>query len=186
MIAHREFESDVVLVAKSLLGGRLAVRGCEGRISEVEAYHQSEPGCHGYRGITPSCEAMFGPAGRLYVYRCYGIHMMLNIVCEPEGIGAAVLIRSLEPLLGLGVMRERRGHVDDSLLCAGPGRLAQALGISSADNGACLGAGGISVILGAPDPSQILSAPRVGLSRGVDLPMRFALKGEEWLSRPMG
>ncbi len=184
MSLSSRFEQPVVEVAKDLLGGTLTLGGCSGRISEVEAYHQSEPGCHGHTGVTPRCQDLFGPPGTIYVYRSYGIHLMLNFVCEADGVGAAVLIRALEPMSGLERMRTRRKVSNDKLLCAGPGRLAQALSVAIEDSGDRVGR---RVEVGFPVQRipNIESSTRIGLTKGTDLKMRFAARGERWLSQPM-
>jgi DNA-3-methyladenine glycosylase len=133
---RREFyERPVLVVARELIGCTVSHGGCTGVIVETEAYHHSEPACHAFVGLTPRTETLFGPPGKAYVYRSYGIHALLNAVCEPEGVGAAVLIRALEPVAGLDQMRRRRGGVADRELCSGPGKLTQALGIELVDNG---------------------------------------------------
>ena len=139
-------------VAAGIIGWTLLVDGVGGRIVEVEAYTEDDPASHAFRGATARNASMFGPPGHLYVYRSYGIHWCANVVCERPGRGAGVLLRALEPTHGLDRMRERRGVVDERLLCAGPGRLTQALGLTGADDGADLSAPAVRA--GAADVSR--------------------------------
>src|ERR1700694_1039498 len=134
------FARSVHQVAPELIGATLLFDGVGGRIVEVEAYHQSDPAAHSFGGRTPRNAVMFGPPGRAYVYRSYGIHWCLNFVCEPEGSASAVLIRAIEPTVGLPAMRRRRGIADERLLCSGPGRVCEALRITAAHNGLALDA----------------------------------------------
>src|SRR5271169_278384 len=134
-IGRSFFGRSVLEVAPDLIGATLLVSGVGGRIVEVEAYHQTDPAAHSFHGPTARNAVMFGPPGFAYVYRSYGIHWCLNFVCEPKGSAGAVLIRALEPLTGLAAMRRRRGLTDERLLCSGPGRLCEALGITRAQNG---------------------------------------------------
>lgn len=177
------FARSVQDVAVDLLGCVLVVGQCAGRIVEVESYPNDDPASHSFRGPTPRCLTMFGPPGRLYVYRSYGIHWCANVVCEPDGVAGAVLIRALQPLDGLEVMRERRGTDTDRLLCAGPGRLCQALGLTGADDGAVLGGSRVQLRSG-PAPERVLTGPRIGLSVSQDLPWRRGEAGSRYLSRP--
>jgi DNA-3-methyladenine glycosylase len=176
---------SVLEVARGLLGWTLLHDGVGGPIVEVEAYSPDEPASHAFRGRTPRNGAMFGMPGTLYVYRSYGIHWCVNIACEPEGIGAAVLLRALEPTAGLEVMRARRGGVADRLLCSGPGRLTQALGIDRASDG-------LSVLeppfaLEPPgDEVEVVATPRIGITKAVELPWRYVVSGSRWSSRPAG
>lgn len=167
-------------VAADLLGACLTVRGCGGRVVETEAYAADDPASHSFRGPGQRNAAMFGPAGHAYVYRSYGLHWCLNVVCTP---GEAVLIRALEPLEGLAIMRRRRGQEDLAALCSGPGKLGQALGIDRADDGAAFD--GVALrLLPDPVPATLrLAGPRIGISRAVDLPWRFGLRGSPFLSR---
>ena len=155
-----------------------------GRIVETEAYHDSEPACHAFVGLTPRTRTLFGEPGRAYVYRSYGIHALLNAVSEPEGTGAAVLIRALEPLEGIDLMRERRGleRVED--LCSGPGKLTQALGIGLDLNDTPLD-GPIAIYPRAPgEAPSTVAGPRIGITRAVDLPWRFCDVDSRCVSRP--
>jgi DNA-3-methyladenine glycosylase len=191
------YERGVVEVARDLLGCVVEHDGVAGTIVETEAYHDSEPACHAFVGLTPRTSTLFGAPGRAYVYRSYGIHALLNAVCEREGVGAAVLIRALQPLAGIERMKSRRsaaargpganGGLAKTGLCSGPGKLTQALGIELAHNGTDLAAGPV-VIRGAPvgwrgpDP---LSGPRIGISKGLELSWRFCVAGSPYVSRPL-
>ena len=152
-------------------------------IVETEAYAPDDPASHSYRGRTPRNAAMFGPAGHLYVYRSHGIHWCANVVCEEDGIGAAVLLRALEPTAGLPRMRERRGLEDVRLLCAGPGRLAEALGITGAHDGLPLDRPPFE-LLAASGSIAIETTTRVGITRAGNLPWRYVLAGSSFPSRP--
>jgi len=182
------YERPVLEVARDLLGCVVSHGGCAGVIVETEAYHDSEPACHAFVGLTPRTRTLFGPPGRAYVYRSYGIHALLNAVCEPEGVGAAVLIRALEPLAGLELMAARRATGDPRRLCSGPGRLTQALGIELRHNGSDLQLG--PVVISPPLPAwsdlAVASDRRVGISRAAELPWRFCIAGSPYLSRPVG
>jgi len=157
--------------------------GVGGLIVEVEAYHHTEPAAHSYRGETARNAVMFGPAGYVYVYRSYGIHWCLNFVCEPKGSASAVLIRALEPIEGLPVMRRRRGVQEERLLCSGPGRLCEALGITVAQNGLALDRPPFA-LFARPEPVEVVAGIRIGLTKAVDLPWRYGLKGSRFLSKP--
>ena len=174
------FDRDVGLVAPELIGASLFVGETGGVIVEVEAYDRDDPASHSYRGQTLRNGVMFGPPGHAYVYRSYGIHWCLNFVCRP---GSAVLIRAVEPIAGVDVMRKRRGLDEMRLLCAGPGRLCQALGIDIAVNGLALDEPPFR-LLPAPSPFEPLVGVRIGISRGVDTPWRYGLNGSRFLSRP--
>ena len=178
-----DFDRPSELVARALIGATLLVDGVGGVIVETEAYDQADPASHTFTGPTPRNAAMFGPAGHAYVYRSYGIHWCLNFTCRMAGHGAGVLIRALEPRTGLDVMRERRGLSDARLLCSGPGRLGQALGITMAHYGLPLDRPPFFV--GAPDePVEVAAGPRIGLSKAIEQPWRFGLAGSRFLSRP--
>src|SRR2546423_1644670 len=139
------YDRPVLEVARDLIGCVVRHEACSGVIVEAEAYHDSEPACHAFVGLTPRTATLFGPPGRAYVYRSYGIHALLNAVCEPEGVGAAVLIRALEPVEGIELMRERRGLEPLRTLCSGPGKLTQALGIGLHHNGQDLARGEVMI-----------------------------------------
>lgn len=177
------YSRPVVEVARDLVGCVVAHEGCSGRIVEAEAYHQTEPACHAYVGLTPRTRTLFGPPGRAYVYRSYGIHAMLNAVCEAEGTGAAVLVRALEPLDGLDAMRERRGVARLEDLCSGPGKLCQALGIGLDLDGADLATGPIQILPGGPTP-PLTASPRIGITKAAELPWRFSESQSRFVSRP--
>jgi DNA-3-methyladenine glycosylase len=174
-------------VAHDLIGCVLRHGETAGRIVETESYHQSEPACHAYTGCTPRTEVLFGPPAVAYVYRSYGIHACLNAVAETEGVGAAALIRALEPVDGLDLMRERRGLERPEDLCSGPGKLTQALGIWLDLNGTPLSGGGpIEIVPPAASdrPARVVRAPRVGINRAMDLPWRFCDTTSRHVSRP--
>lgn len=181
------YERPVVEVARDLVGCVVEHDGCAGRIVETEAYHQSEPACHAYAGVTPRTRTLFGPPGRAYVYRSYGVHALLNAVCEPEGTGAAVLIRALQPLAGVELMRRRRGAgLPDEQLCSGPGKLTQALGVGLAHNGCDLAWGPVQI--SPPEPAwrapAVVGGVRIGITRAAELPWRFCAARNEHVSRP--
>jgi DNA-3-methyladenine glycosylase len=173
-------------VARDLVGCTLRHAGTEGRIVETESYHQQEPACHAYAGLTGRTETLFGAPSLAYVYRSYGIHACLNAVAEDEGVGAAVLIRALEPLDGIEVMQERRGVERAEELCSGPGKLTQALAIGVELNGSSLCDGPIEVLPrppGAPPP-RVVKGERIGITKAADLPWRFCDAGSACVSRP--
>ncbi len=172
------------MVAPALIGATLLVDGVGGRIVEVEAYDQEDPASHGYRGRTERNASMFGPPGHAYVYRSYGIHWCLNLVCEGEGMAAAVLVRALEPTHGLDAMRERRGLDDPRLLCSGPGRLCQALGVTREQDGLALDRPPFE-LLADDRPVEVVSGPRIGITRAAELPWRYAEAGSRFLSRAL-
>jgi DNA-3-methyladenine glycosylase len=183
----REFYArPVVDVARDLVGCTLTHAGTAGVIVETEAYHESEPACHAFVGVTPRTRVLFGPPGTAYVYRSYGIHALFNAVCEPEGVGAAVLIRALEPVTGLDAMRARRGLHAHEQLCSGPGKLTRALAIELDLNATDLVAG--PVRLGARPPGwedvEIVSGTRIGITKAPELEWRFCATGSRSVSRP--
>ena len=177
------FRRSVHEVAPDLIGAVLLCDNVGGRIVEVEAYHQTDPAAHSFHGPTERNAVMFGPAGFAYVYRSYGIHWCLNFVCEPKGVASAVLIRALEPIAGLPLMRRRRGVRDARLLCSGPGRLCQALRITHADNGFALDEPPFE-ILARQGAAEIVSGPRIGITKAIEKPWRYGLKGSPYLSKP--
>ncbi|HLI60991.1 MAG TPA: DNA-3-methyladenine glycosylase [Solirubrobacteraceae bacterium] len=181
------YDRPVLQVAEDLVGCVVAHGETAGVIVETEAYHQSEPACHAYVGLTARTEPLFGAPGRAYVYRSYGIHALLNAVCEPEGVGAAVLIRALEPVRGLELMRARRGALPDRQLCSGPGKLTLALGINLELNRSSLVRGPIRVH-GRPfgwREVPVAVDRRIGITKAAELPWRFSARGSRWLSRPL-
>jgi len=174
-------------VARDLIGCSLSFAGVGGVIVETESYERDDPACHAYVGRTGRTETLFGPPGRAYVYLSYGIHSLLNAVCEPEGDAAAVLIRALEPRWGIDQMRQRRGFLaDNRALCSGPGKLTEALGIGLAMNGAPLTQAPFELRSRSRDWStvEVAAGPRVGISRATELPWRFCAAGSRYLSRP--
>ena len=182
------YSRPVLEVARDLIGCVVEHHGLSGRIVETEAYHESEPACHAFVGVTPRTRTLFGEPGVAYVYRSYGIHALLNAVCEPRGVGAAVLIRALEPLVEIEEMKMRRGRVRVEDLCSGPGKLTQALGVEMAENGTSLLDGPV-VIRSAKhelesDRLQIVEGIRIGITKAVELPWRFCLAGNPHISRP--
>jgi len=184
MPSHRiDFLQDADTVARALVGACVYVDGVGGRIVETEAYDREDPASHSHAGPTARNAAMFGPPGRVYVYRSYGIHWCMNFVCREAGHGAGVLIRAIEPLEGLDAMRERRGVDDPRLLCSGPGRVGQALGIDATWNGMRLDRRPFR-LLAAQEPVALLAGPRIGISKAVDRPWRFGLAGSRFLSKP--
>jgi DNA-3-methyladenine glycosylase len=180
--AAQDFAGDSHEVARALIGATLLLEGVGGVIVETEAYDREDPASHSYSGPTPRNEAMFGAPGRAYVYRSYGIHWCLNFVCREAGHGAGVLIRAIEPTHGLDAMRERRGLEDLRLLCSGPGRVGQALGITRELNGSRLDRQPFQV-LKAQQPPEVVAGPRIGISKAMDVPWRFGLAGSKFLSR---
>lgn len=180
------YDRPVLEVARDLIGCTVRHGDAAGVIVETEAYHESEPACHAFVGLTPRTRVLFGPPGRAYVYRSYGIHALLNAVCEAEGIGAAVLIRALEPLDGLPQMRLRRVLERPEDLCSGPGKLTQALGVELSHNDTRLDEGPIGIL---PREEQWLSPPtvtgrRIGITKASELPWRFCAAGNPHVSRP--
>ena len=184
MLGREFFNRSVHEVAPELIGVTLLVDGVGGPIVEVEAYDAEDPAAHGYRGRTPRNASMFGPAGHAYVYRSYGIHWCLNVVCEEEGSAAAVLIRALEPTVGVEAMRERRGLVEPRLLCSGPGRLCQALAVSREHDGLGLDTPPFE-LRAAVAPVEVTAGTRIGISVAAERPWRYAAAGSRYLSRPL-
>jgi len=180
------YERPVLDVARDLVGCVVSHAGSSGVIVETEAYHQTEPACHAYVGVTARTRVIFGPPGVAYLYRSYGIHACLNAVCEPDGVGAAVLIRALEPVEGIELMRERRGVERLEDLCSGPGKLTQALDIGLELNGSDLLRGAI-MIDNRPRAWRdvdVLASRRIGITKAAELPWRFSALGNRFLSRP--
>jgi DNA-3-methyladenine glycosylase len=177
------FDRSVHEVAPELIGATLLFNGAGGIIVEVEAYHHTEPAAHSYNGQTARNAVMFGPAGYAYVYRSYGIHWCVNFVCEGAGSASAVLMRALEPIEGLAAMHRRRRTADARLLCSGPGRLTEALGITHAHNGLALDVAPFELRerTGAID---VVAGPRIGITKAVELPWRYGLAGSRFWSKP--
>lgn len=187
MLDAEFYDRPVLEVAEDLIGCVVSHGDTSGVIVETEAYHYSEPASHAFGGLTPRTRTLFGPPGRAYMYLSYGIHACLNAVCEPAGVGAAVLIRALEPSSGLEEMRARRGveRVED--LCSGPGKLTQALGIELADNGVDLAKGPVFISerpAGWEHP-DVSTDVRIGITKAAELPWRFVATGSRFLSRPV-
>jgi DNA-3-methyladenine glycosylase len=185
------YDRPVVEVARELIGCTVEHGDTAGVIVETEAYHESEPACHAYIGLTSRTSTLFGEPGMAYVYQSYGIHALLNAVCEGEGVGAAVLIRALEPVEGIELMRERRGLLAqraarDRDLCSGPGKLTQALGVSLDENGTSLSRGSVRIgpRAGRWREPAVSVGTRVGITHAVDLRWRFCAGGNVHVSRP--
>jgi DNA-3-methyladenine glycosylase len=178
------FDRSVHEVAPELVGAKLLFDGVGGTIVEVEAYDHEDPAAHGYRGRTARNASMFGPPGHAYVYRSYGIHWCLNFVCESEAVASAVLIRALEPTEGLDAMRARRGLDDPRLLCSGPGRLCQALEITGEHDGLPLDRPPFQVHARARE-EEVITGPRIGITRAAGRPWRYGLAGSKFLSRSL-
>jgi DNA-3-methyladenine glycosylase len=197
MLPPEFFARSVLDVAPDLIGCTVTHSGVSGVIVETEAYHETEPACHAFAGLTPRTQTLFGPPGKAYVYRSYGVHALLNAVCEREGVGAAVLIRALQPLDGIEEMQARRckngrprsdsnGRAREHDLCSGPGKLTQALGIWLSENGTSLARGPVRVgrrPRAWRDP-EITRSRRVGITHAVDLHWRFSAVGNPHVSRP--
>ena len=177
------FDRSVHEVAPDLIGATLLFNGTGGVIVEVEAYHHTEPAAHSFNGKTERNAVMFGPPGFSYVYRSYGVHWCVNFVCEAEGSASAVLIRGLQPTHGVAAMKRRRGLDDERLLCAGPGRLCEALGITHAHNGLRLDRPPFELRAPAERP-EVATGIRIGISKAAELPWRYGLKGSRFLSKP--
>jgi DNA-3-methyladenine glycosylase len=176
------FDRSVHDVAPDLIGATLLVGGVGGVIVEVEAYHHTDPAAHSYRGWTERNAVMFGPPGFAYVYRSYGIHWCLNFVCEAPGSASAILIRALEPVHGIPLMRRRRGVSEERQLCSGPGRLAQALAITREHNGLPLDRAPFE-LRAAPERPPLARGVRIGITKAADLPWRYGLRGSPFVSR---
>jgi DNA-3-methyladenine glycosylase len=193
------YERPVLEVARDLIGCVVEHDGLAGRIVETEAYHESEPACHAFVGVTPRTRTLYEEPGTAYVYRSYGIHALLNAVCEPRGVGAAVLIRALEPLAGVEEMRARRSRTRRPRagsaptagarhheLCSGPGKLTQALGVEMAVNGTSLVSGPVTIhVPETQSEAVVVTCTRIGITKAVDLPWRFSLAGNPHVSRPL-
>jgi DNA-3-methyladenine glycosylase len=177
------FARSVNEVAPDLIGATLLMNGVGGIIVEVEAYHHTEPAAHSFRGPTERNRVMFGPPGFTYVYRSYGIHWCVNFTCEKEGSASAVLIRALEPTHGLAAMRRRRGLTEARALCSGPGKLTEALGITHAHNGLALD-GPPFALHARVGKADVETGIRIGITKAVELPWRYGLKGSKFLSKP--
>jgi DNA-3-methyladenine glycosylase len=182
-LASSFFTRSVHKVAPELIGATLLIDDVGGIIVEVEAYHHTDPASHSYSGPTERNGVMFGPPGFAYVYRSYGIHWCLNFVCEKEGSASAVLIRALEPTEGLSKMRRRRGVPDDRNLCSGPGKLAQALAVTRAYNGLPLSMPPFA-LFGRTGKPEVVTGPRIGITKAVEQPWRYGLKGSKFVSKP--
>jgi DNA-3-methyladenine glycosylase len=178
------FNRSVHDVARDLVGCTLLYRGCGGVIVETESYEADDPACHAYVGLTERTRVIFGPPGYAYVYLSYGIHSLLNAVAEPEGEAAAVLIRALEPTHGVEEMRMRRGGKADADLCSGPGKLTEALGITLADNELDLCREPFLLTPLQGKPPQVVTGPRIGITKAVERPWRFCAAGSPYVSRP--
>jgi DNA-3-methyladenine glycosylase len=183
-IPKRFFARSVHEVAPELIGATLLVDGAGGTIVEVEAYDREDPASHGYRGRKARNAAMFGPAGHAYVYRSYGIHWCLNLVCAAEGVAEAVLVRALEPIHGIPRMAERRRTDDPRLLCSGPGRLCEALGVTGDHDGLPLDRPPFELLARAAAP-EVVATPRIGITQAADRPWRYVLAGSRFLSRAL-
>lgn len=177
------FDRPVLEVAPDLVGATFLFNGVGGIIVEVEAYHHTDPAAHSFNGRTARNAVMFGPAGFAYVYRSYGIHWCVNAVCEAEGSASAVLIRSLEPTRGIDAMKVRRRVNDERLLCAGPGRLCEALGITRDHDGLPLDRAPFELHARSGSP-EIAEGVRIGITKAAHLPWRFGLRGSRYLSKP--
>ena len=178
------FDRRVHDVARDLIGCTLLYEGCGGVIVETESYEADDPACHAYVGLTERTKVLFGPPGRAYVYLSYGIHSLLNAVAEPEGEAAAVLIRALEPTDEIELMRERRGPKPDHELCSGPGKLTEALGISLSDNERDLSEAPFMLLAPEDERPEIVTGPRIGITKAVENPWRFCAAGNRNVSKP--
>jgi DNA-3-methyladenine glycosylase len=183
LLGRRFFSRSVHAVAPELIGATLLFDGVGGMIVEVEAYHHTDPAAHSFRGRTARNAVMFGPAGYAYVYRSYGIHWCLNFVCERQGSASAVLIRALEPMQGVAAMRRRRKVSDKRLLCSGPGRLCQALGITGAHDGLALDRAPFE-LRASEGEIEITIGPRIGITKAAHIPWRYGHKHSPFVSKP--
>ena len=183
LLTRKFFARSVHDVASDLIGATLLVDGVGGIIVEVEAYHHTEPAAHSFNGPTPRNMVMFGPPGFLYVYRSYGIHWCMNFVCEKEGSASAVLVRAIEPTHGIPAMRRRRGLHDDRMLSSGPGKLCEAMAVTGKHNGLALDTPPIAIYARTRKP-EIVSGIRIGITKAVELPWRYGLKGSKFMSQP--
>jgi DNA-3-methyladenine glycosylase len=173
------------MVARELIGCQLFFDGVGGVIVETEAYEREDPASHSYVGLTERTRVMFGPPGRAYVYLSYGIHSLLNFVCEPEDEAAAVLIRALEPIKGFDEMHARRPAARSDLdLCSGPGKLAEAIGVTLADNGSRLDRAPFLLLPSEGKPPAVVTSPRIGITKAIERPWRFSAAGSKYVSRP--
>jgi DNA-3-methyladenine glycosylase len=182
-LTRKFFDRSVHEVAPDLIGATLLFNGAGGVIVEVEAYHHTDPAAHSFNGPTARNAVMFGPPGFAYVYRSYGIHWCVNAVCEPKGSASAVLIRALQPTHGIAAMKRRRGVEDERLLCSGPGRLCEALGITRDHDGLALDRAPFE-LYGRSGECDLAIGPRIGITKAADLPWRFGLKDSRYLSKP--
>lgn len=187
-IGEAFFDRPPRAVAQDLIGCGLFHDGVGGTIVETEAYERDDPACHAFIGITNRTSPLFGPPGRAYVYLCYGIHRMFNVVTEPDGTAAAVLVRALEPTAGIEAMGERRGGRAPGQLCSGPGKLCEALAIGLGQTGEEIHRPPFEITPRDPDvaPPEIVAGPRIGITKGVELPWRYCLAGSGFLSKPAG
>jgi DNA-3-methyladenine glycosylase len=177
------FDRSVHEVAPELIGATLLFRGVGGIIVEVEAYHHTDPAAHSYNGPTPRNAVMFGPPGYVYVYRSYGIHWCMNFVCEDKGSASAVLLRAIEPTDGIAAMQRQRRTDDVRLLCSGPGKLTEAMGITHAQNGAAVDEAPFELRARTGEP-DIAVGVRIGITKAAELPWRYGLAGSRFLSKP--
>jgi DNA-3-methyladenine glycosylase len=185
-LGHDFYARSVHEVARELIGCVVRHGETAGRIVETESYHMEEPACHAFAGVTERTRTLYGEPGRAYVYFSYGVHSLLNAVAEEEGVGAAVLIRALEPVDGIELMRQRRGLERAEDLCSGPGKLTQALGIGLSLNGTSLVDGPIELL--TPEPGsqtpRVVAGERIGITKAVELPWRFCDATSRCVSRP--
>jgi DNA-3-methyladenine glycosylase len=185
-LARQFYDRSVHEVARELIGCVVRHGETAGRIVETESYHMEEPACHAFAGVTERTRTLYGEPGRAYVYFSYGVHSLLNAVAEGEGVGAAVLIRALEPVGGVELMRQRRGLQRVEELCSGPGKLTQALGVGLSLNGSSLVDGPIELLAresGAREP-RVVAGERIGITKAMELPWRFCDADSRCVSRP--